>query len=405
LPQTITFPALANRFIQDSGTPLKATSSSKLAVTYSVTSGPCQVLDLGRGNFSTQPRFPLAGVVDNFTCTFTANQAGDSNFLPASPVTQTLMFSRQGMRVDTIRPSSVPVSGAFLYASASNTEGRTVRQTSGITFTNSTPSVCTLAEQTSEEASSRGVRVTVRARTNGTCTIGVNYSGDSNYKPASTSWSIAISGINSPAPGSNASQNIDFPALIDWDKPGAQALGARATSGLPVTYMSLTPDVCSIIIPSTGAVAQRLPRLPDATSWTCTIRATQAGDDRYAPATSVDRTFRFVKAPMILTSQGPSSLRGKGPHQIITTVALVDRTAMSGLASLGHLLTATSLTPTICTVANHGTWDRGRGQGIVNRTFVNGLANGECQIRFDFAGTLDRAPATTTWRGVLSGMP
>jgi len=98
-------------------------------------------------------------------------------------------------------------------------------------------------------------------------------------------------------------------------------------------------------------------------------------------------------------------LRGKGPHQVITAVALVDRAAMSGLASLGHLFTATSLTPAICTIATHGTWDRGRGQGIVNRTFVNGLANGECQIRFDFAGTIDRAPATTTWRGILSALP
>jgi hypothetical protein len=42
----------------------------------------------------------------------------------------------------------------------------------------------------------------------------------------------------------------------------------------------------------------------------------------------------------MLQVENAPTLNGVGPHAVITRVRLVDNAAMSGLTSLGHLLTA-----------------------------------------------------------------
>jgi len=120
----------------------------------------------------------------------------------------------------------------------------------------------------------------------------------------------------------------------------------------------------------------------------------------HPPASPVDRSFKYSKAPMVLQVESAPSFAGVGPHAVITRVRLVDNVAMSGLMSLGHLLRAASLTPSICAIQSHGTWDRTG--GIVNRTYVTGISAGTCSLKFDFDGTKDRAPATLTWNAALA---
>jgi hypothetical protein len=72
----------------------------------------------------------------------------------------------------------------------------------------------------------------------------------------------------------------------------------------------------------------------------------------------------------------------------------------SGLTSLGHLLTVTSNTPTICRVDSNTLWDQPG--GIKNKTIVSGLANGTCSLTWYFPGTTDRATTSTTWSGLVS---
>jgi hypothetical protein len=205
--------------------------------------------------------------------------------------------------------------------------------------------------------------------------------------------------MNIPAPGSNTAQTISFPVLVDRPLGRSQPLLASSTSGLQVLYTSLTPNICYLIYPSTGPVVQTVANLSEGIDATCTVRASQPGDDRFAPATSVDRTFKYVKAPMVLVVENATTLNGAGPHAIITRVRLVDDVAMSGLTSLGHLLRAQSLTPNVCTIQSHATWDRTG--GIVNRTYVIGVTSGTCSLKFDFDGTKDRAPATLTWNATV----
>jgi len=66
----------------------------------------------------------------------------------------------------------------------------------------------------------------------------------------------------------------------------------------------------------------------------------------------------------------------------------------SGLSSLGHLLTATSNTPAICTVGTVATQDNTG--GIFTQARVTTVSAGTCSITWGFSGTTDRAAAATT---------
>ena len=76
-------------------------------------------------------------------------------------------------------------------------------------------------------------------------------------------------------------QTIDFPALPDTAPIGTVSLHATASSGLPVSYSSTTPTICTV----SGSVVT-----PTAAG-TCTIQATQSGNADYNPAAPVSRSF------------------------------------------------------------------------------------------------------------------
>jgi hypothetical protein len=92
-----------------------------------------------------------------------------------------------------------------------------------------------------------------------------------------------------------------------------------------------------------------------------------------------------------------------GPYVFVASTLYVQSSMNSGLLSLGHLLTVTSNTPTICRVDSNALWDRTG--GIVNKTQVSALTNGTCSLTWYFAGTADRATTSTTWTGTASGFP
>jgi hypothetical protein len=399
--QVITFPPLPSRFVDGVGTPLLATSSSGLPVTYSV-EGPCQILDLGAGKFTTQPKYPISGTADSWSCKFTANQAGNATFSPANPVSQVLTFTRSKVGLNLTKPATISTTGVFVYASYFPTEGRdqNIRRTEGIVFSTSTPDTCSISEQTNDEALTQGLRITVRAKSNGSCIVQADFPGNATYKPANAIWSITVAGLNLPAVGSNASQTITFPRLWDTEFGPAQTLNATASSGLLVTYVSLTPNVCFIVAGASTASVQSVSPLPSVASFDCTVRATQSGDSRFAPALPIDRSFKWMPSAMNITISGSSRFLGKGPHSVSATINFVDPNKR-GTSGLGHLLQVTSLTPNTCTVASNVIISATGGQ--VNQTRINGIANGDCQLRYDFSGTADRAATTRTWSTSITG--
>jgi len=402
LAQSINFPALATRFFNDIGTPLLATASSGLPITYSNgTTNLCQLLDLGSGKFSVQPFYPLTGA-DNVVCKLYASQPGNDKYAPALSVEQTLTFKKQATRI-VYRTSAPTVSevGTYLYASPTTTEGRIGGSSSLSQATSLTPTICTVDNFFLYDTVNPP-RATVRAKANGTCSIKIDYLGNGDQLPSTATWTSVVAGLNIPAVGSNTAQTITFPAIADRNYGYSAPLRAVATSKLPVKYTSLTPSVCFVIEQLADGPSIQSAASTGADAATCTVQANQAGDDRYTVAAPVQISFNYIKAPMKLVhASAPAAMAAAGPYIFVTNVLYVETAMNSGLASLGHLLTVTSNTPAVCRVDSNDLWDRTG--GIVNKTQVTALDNGTCQLSFYFPGTTTRASTSLTWSKVVTG--
>ncbi|KAA6465232.1 hypothetical protein DYQ86_04615 [Acidobacteria bacterium AB60] len=103
-------------------------------------------------------------------------------------------------------------------------------------------------------------------------------------------------GVTRPQPGTTACdigayelrlQSITFNAISQQVVGAKVTLSATTSSSLPVTFISLTPNVCSV----SGNLATALQ------IGTCMIQASQAGNSDYAPAQPVTQGFSVVAAP------------------------------------------------------------------------------------------------------------
>jgi hypothetical protein len=100
----------------------------------------------------------------------------------------------------------------------------------------------------------------------------------------------AVQWAGASASGTTQPQTITFDPLEDkvYGDP-AFALGATASSGLPVNYTaSGTCEVLGVSVTINGAGS-------------CTITAHQAGNDSFEPAADVSRSFNIAKAPATIT--------------------------------------------------------------------------------------------------------
>jgi hypothetical protein len=243
-------------------------------------------------------------------------------------------------------------------------------------------------------------RATIRSKANGVCRLQIDYVGEQYFISSSTIFSSTISNYSGPAKGANAAQTINFPEIADRPYGPGLVLNATATSQLPISYKSLTPSVCYILYPTAGAAVQSVAGV-SGDNQICTVEASQSGDDRYASAASVTRTFKWGRAAMKLTVVNPPKFSASGPFQLTTYVGFVN-TNMNAPTTLGHLLTVTSKTPTICTVQSNQLRDLGA-IGIANSTLVAALNNGDCTLNFKFDGTADRQPVALDWTTTVTG--
>jgi hypothetical protein len=190
------------------------------------------------------------------TCTITASQAGDATYLAAPDVTRSLEISKDTQTITFAQPADdlMTSGGVALVASAS----------SGLTptYVSITPSVCTVVTNQVSYVSS------------GTCTITASQAGNNTYLRAPDSTrSFEIR---------KATQEITFNQPADGVvTSGGVTLVASASSDLTVTYTSTTPGVCTV----DGA------QLTFVTFGTCTIIASQPGNNDYASALDIERSF------------------------------------------------------------------------------------------------------------------
>ena len=180
------------------------------------------------------------------------------NFGSATASGSIVEILSQAAQTITFAPIGTQTAGTTLALSATASSGLTV------TFASSTPAVCTIS----------GANANLIGT--GTCTIVASQAGNSSVPPA-LQVSQSFSVVAHP-------QTINFPPISEQTLGTSLALSATATSGLPVSFSSTTPAICTV----SGTTATFL------SSGSCLIVASQAGNAIYLAATPLSQQFTVV---------------------------------------------------------------------------------------------------------------
>jgi hypothetical protein len=269
--QTINFPTLSGPFVYGmKPISLNATSSADLPIAYTV-SGPAVVT----GSASTGYALTITGAG---TVTVTANQAGNSQYGPATPASQVLQIARATITVAATN-LSVPygtVASSLAFADSITglvgsdiTTGAAAFST---TYTNTspvggmysiTPSLGTLAISPSSSASNYIFNFVL-----GTLTV------------TQTANTISFSPLPSVTYGVNS-----------------VVMSATSSSGLPVSYTVLSGPATvtgnTLYLQTAAAVTG---------VGTVVVQATQAGNTNYAAATPVTQNLTIQPAVLTVTA-------------------------------------------------------------------------------------------------------
>jgi hypothetical protein len=311
--QTITFPIPSPISYPDAPVPvvLTATASSTLSVTYTLVSGPATL----SGSTLT-----VTGIG---TIVVTANQAGNSSYLPAPPVSINISA------VPAFQTITFPNPGSPTYSPTSP-----VQITLTATASSGLPVSYTVA---SGPASVFGSTLTITG--GGSIVVTANQAGNSIY-PAANSVSITITALP-------ATPTITFPnpGTQTYSPTASVTLTATASSGLPVSYtVTSGPATVSgntLTITGAGSVS---------------VSATQAATLNFNAVTSSPVTFTVNKAAQTITfpklgslieTSAPITLNATATSGLPVTYTVTGPATVSG-----STLTLTGTTGTVAVTAN-----------------------------------------------------
>jgi sugar lactone lactonase YvrE len=319
--QTIAFPAVATGQLAGFTVNLTATSTSGLPVGFASTTPTICTL---AGSSAT---LLIAG-----TCSIQATQPGNSEYSPATPVSQSFPVGLAGQAITFAAIAAGQVAGSTLTLSATATSGLAV------TFASTTPAVCTVS----------GAAASLIA--SGDCTIQASQAGNAQYAaatPVSRAFSVSW-----------AAQTIAFPPVAAGQVAGSTLnLSATATSGLAVSFASTTPAVCTVSTTSASLVA----------AGTCTIQASQSGNVEYSAAATVSQSFPVTYASQTI------AFATVPVGQVAGTSVTLSASATSALP-----VSLASSTPTVCTI---------------NGAVASLLAAGSCTIQASQPGNTEYSSA------------
>ena len=237
LQQSIAFTTPTTLPVNQSPFLLRASASSGLPVTFTA-SGACSV----SGTVLVLTR--------SGTCTVAADQAGSDMYLPAPSVVNTIAISKRSQAITLSMPSALQV-GTSVRVNVSSSSRLPV------TLTSSTPSTCVVTSAT-----------TVAAQSGGTCTLTASQAGDDTFAAAAD----VVGSMTVLRRAQTIS--VSAPSRVAMGAPSLP-LAAASTSGLPVTWLSTTPPICTV---SAGAATF-------ASRGACQLTLTQAGDGSWEAAT------------------------------------------------------------------------------------------------------------------------
>ena len=152
----------------------------------------------------------------------------------------------------------------------------------------------------------------------GDCTILASQPGDGNYNPTSLSRTFKIDAAN---------QTITFGALSDKKYGDTDfTVSATSDSGLAVTFATSESSNCTIsgnTVSITGAGS-------------CTIIASQTGDDNYNPASDVSQKFSISKADAVINVIGHTGIYDGSAHGATgTAIGVSDDDNLNSLLDFG----------------------------------------------------------------------
>lgn len=269
--QTITFSSLAQGLSVGSTFNVNASATSRLPVAL-VATGPCTI----EGAVGT--------MTGSGSCTVTASQAGDDNWLEAPPVSRTTVV-RAGQTITFDELPAAPAVGSTFRLAATTSSGL------GATYAASGGCVAvgTTLRFTSAEAA---------------CTVTASQRGNTTFLPATP--------VERTTTAVRGAQTITFPAPPSGLVPGSVfTVAATASSGLPVTIDPSGP--CSVdgrVVTMTGA-------------GTCVLVASQGGDGSWLPAAPVTRQA-IVRAGQVVSFD-------ELPPLVVGRAVTLSATASSGL--------------------------------------------------------------------------
>ncbi len=164
----------------------------------------------------------------------------------------------------------------------------------------------------------------------------------------------------------NAAQYITFnPVPNQAIGSGSVALSATASSGLAVTWTSVTPAVCNVSGNSTGFLNNGI----------CSIKASQAGNASWLAAAPVTQSFSVGNESQTISFGAlQNQSLGDAPFQVTAT------------SSSGLPLSFSSNSPATCSVSGD----------MVNGYKVSLLAVGDCMVTATQAGNLIYGAANNT---------
>ena len=284
------------------------------------------------------------------TCSVIANQAGNSNYLAAPQVIETVTATSGP--VITVSPSSInfgPVAVGSI-----TTKTVTVSNTGNAAATISTPRISLLGASNSNEFVMVNLCPSSLAAGK-SCTITVSFVAGAYYStPQTATLQVMDNAPLSPQPVALSATILDPQTITFTSVPSTAVYNNSFTvaatgggSGNPVTFTA--SGACSV--PSGSATYTMT-----SGTGTCSVIANQAGNSTYAPAAQVTKTVTATLATQTITlTNPPASAAYKSTFTAAASASsglAVTFTSSGACSNSGATYTMTSATGTCSVIAN-----------------------------------------------------
>ena len=388
MPQVITFNPPYSRYFGGAPTVLTATSTSGGPVTFTTTTPAVCKIDTVDSQTVVNYVLPLTSAAYVY-CNITAAQAGNDTYSPAPITSGSIVFNKERTLVTGTWAGPITTTGTkvdLLVKSASMPSlNESLAGEAPLVVTSQTPRVCKVDSTTYVGSTTSHTQASVKAIWNGTCQLLVTFAGNSYWLASQSGVSKTISGMTTPEPGANAYQSIGLSISSTSDISALVPIAPASGSRLPVAVRTTTPTICTIT-PTTAGYSITTAADVVGNGNICTIEATQTGDDRWSAAAPVIRSITFNKAAMSVRLNRLSTvIVGKTSALYVVENRYLNSTMNKGLNSIGHISTAVSNTPAVCSVSNVAPYIQNG--GTHTQFTVTGVTNGSCSVTFGYAGS------------------